>query len=225
MQARSLVNAISRRAAVIVVFSVSSLLMAAGCETIPTTGSTTSTDAGEVAGETVAFDVAGLSCPLCAHSLNKQFDRMPGVLDHKVDLSTGRVVLTLSDGPDRPTWQAIERAVSDGGFTLATGPLDAEAIAVARRDIAVADAIEAHGATIYVAGPVDAESADAMRSQLSIIDGVSEVTPRLDESRFHVAFTEAGRVGETQLRDAVELFGYTVTDVIPDGDTVEGGAS
>ncbi|MEM0913895.1 MAG: heavy metal-associated domain-containing protein [Planctomycetota bacterium] len=178
-----------------------------------------------MAGETVAFDVAGLSCPLCAHSLNKQFDRMPGVLDHKLDLSTGRLVLTLSDGPERPTWRAIEQAVSDGGFTLASGPLDADAIAATRRDIVIVDAIDAYGASVFVEGPVDAESADAMRSQLSIIDGVSEVTPRLDESRFHVAFTEAGRVGETQLRDAIELFGYTVTDVIPDGGTVEGGAS
>jgi len=61
--------------------------------------------------------VNGLSCPLCASSIDKQLARLPGVQKVCVDLSSGKDSLSLG-GEARPSPSDLATAVADSGFTL-----------------------------------------------------------------------------------------------------------
>jgi copper chaperone CopZ len=61
--------------------------------------------------------VRGLSCPLCAHNIDQQLKRVPGVLTVNVDLGTGKVVTTFEK--NRPSAAELAAAVDAAGFTLA----------------------------------------------------------------------------------------------------------
>lgn len=88
--------------------------------------------------DTATLWVKGLSCPLCAHNIDKQLARVPGVRNVAVDLSEGKVTLRVSaDRP--PTREQLARAVDASGFTLDRIELPADA-AAAPVDVATGDA-------------------------------------------------------------------------------------
>ncbi len=59
----------------------------------------------------------GLSCPLCAHNLDKQLLKVQGVASAEVDLSTGAAKVGFADGA-RVTPRQLIDAVEASGFTL-----------------------------------------------------------------------------------------------------------
>jgi copper chaperone CopZ len=61
--------------------------------------------------------VNGLGCPLCATSIDKQLERLPGVQKVRVDLSTGIVRVPMT-GDKRPSAHDFSETVKDAGFTL-----------------------------------------------------------------------------------------------------------
>ncbi|MDX2114727.1 MAG: heavy metal-associated domain-containing protein [Planctomycetota bacterium] len=61
--------------------------------------------------------VNGLGCPQCASNIDLQLDRITGVQNIKVDLSTGRVNVDLF-GVARPSPARLAQAVDRAGFTL-----------------------------------------------------------------------------------------------------------
>lgn len=67
--------------------------------------------------EAATLWVNGLGCPLCATNIDMQLNRVKGIANTKVDLSTGKVDLVFV-GPDRPTPHRLSDAVADAGFTL-----------------------------------------------------------------------------------------------------------
>lgn len=60
--------------------------------------------------------VNGLSCPLCAESLNSVMRRVEGVESVKLDLDKGIVLINV--GKARPTRRAVAQAIDDAGFTF-----------------------------------------------------------------------------------------------------------
>lgn len=92
------------------------LLFAAGCATLAPPAKTFS--ATPMTGATAAvLTVSGLSCPLCATSLEGQLHGIRGVGTVAIDLKTGHVRVTLLP------WHAVspallQRAVEDAGFTV-----------------------------------------------------------------------------------------------------------
>ena len=95
------------------------LSLAAGC--LSTTGNHLGVDVergGSLAGQrTVVLTVYGLSCPLCSNNLDGQLRRIPGVANAAIDLKTGAVTVTFTDG-HRVTRADLGKAVEDAGFTL-----------------------------------------------------------------------------------------------------------
>lgn len=62
-------------------------------------------------------EVTGLSCPLCAHSLTKQIQRLPAVEQIELDLGTGQLLMGLTPNTDWPSADRLFQAVHDAGFT------------------------------------------------------------------------------------------------------------
>ena len=95
------------------------LSLAAGC--LSTTGGhglVNAESGGSLAGQqTVVLTVHGLSCPLCSNNLDGQLRRIPGVANAAIDLKTGAVTVTFTDG-HRVTRADLGKAVEDAGFTL-----------------------------------------------------------------------------------------------------------
>ena len=60
--------------------------------------------------------VNGLSCPLCAHNIDKQLLAIAGVEKAQVHLGTGEVYVKY--GEPRPERSVLVKAVEDSGFTL-----------------------------------------------------------------------------------------------------------
>jgi mercuric ion binding protein len=63
------------------------------------------------------FQVDGLACPFCAYGIEKQLSRMEGVRDIDMDIETGTVVITMTEGSmlDEST---ARKAVEAAGFRL-----------------------------------------------------------------------------------------------------------
>ncbi len=70
-----------------------------------------------VKGDNVVLWVNGMGCPLCATSIDKQLERLPGVTNVKVDLANGFVDVTMQ-GTKHPSPHDFAEAVLDAGFTL-----------------------------------------------------------------------------------------------------------
>ncbi|MFI4892179.1 MAG: heavy-metal-associated domain-containing protein [Phycisphaerales bacterium JB058] len=60
--------------------------------------------------------VNGLSCPLCAESLNAVMGRLDGVESVKLDLDRGVVIMSI--GKPAPTRGQVAKAIDDAGFTF-----------------------------------------------------------------------------------------------------------
>lgn len=61
--------------------------------------------------------VQGLSCPLCAHNLDKLLLKVEGVQSAAVNMAAGTVAVGF-DAAKPPLPQALAKAVTDAGFTL-----------------------------------------------------------------------------------------------------------
>ena len=61
--------------------------------------------------------VDGLGCPMCAESISILMDKVDGVKDSRVDLSTGTVEVDL-DPSVAVSSASLKQAIDDGGFTF-----------------------------------------------------------------------------------------------------------
>lgn len=95
---------------------VSSQPRSAPAETTSSESTTTPTSAADP-DRTVVLNVKGLSCPLCAHNIDKQLHRIPGVERVAVNLGNGQVRVVHAPAA-RPTDAQLSDAVNAGGFTL-----------------------------------------------------------------------------------------------------------
>jgi copper chaperone len=65
---------------------------------------------------TQSYDVVGMTCDHCARAVDKEIRKISGVDSVDVDLVSGLVTVTSSDGVDSDT---IAAAVDDAGYALA----------------------------------------------------------------------------------------------------------
>lgn len=68
------------------------------------------------ADKTVILQVKGLSCPLCAGALEKQFKKISGVKKVTVHLSEAKVTVIIDETIDDK--KRLIEAVEEAGFTL-----------------------------------------------------------------------------------------------------------
>lgn len=94
-----------------------SLWLFSGCAAPPAANPASAPRADAPIGPGATLIVQGLSCPLCASSVDKQLATVDGVRAVRVNLQTGEIEVDFADGA-RPTDAALARAVDDGGFTL-----------------------------------------------------------------------------------------------------------
>jgi copper chaperone CopZ len=64
-----------------------------------------------------ALRVDGLACPFCAYRLEKQISAIEGIEQIKVDIETGIVTVTMSDGATLDDVRA-KQVVEGAGFSL-----------------------------------------------------------------------------------------------------------
>ena len=62
----------------------------------------------------VTLEVKGLSCPICAGSLEKQIKKISGVRSVKIHLSKGRVTIVTDESVLN---ESLTKAVEEAGFT------------------------------------------------------------------------------------------------------------
>jgi copper chaperone len=65
---------------------------------------------------TQTFDVVGMTCDHCARAVGKEIRKIDGVDAVDVDLVSGLVTVTSSDGVDSAT---VAAAVDEAGYALA----------------------------------------------------------------------------------------------------------
>ena len=65
---------------------------------------------------TQTFDVVGMTCDHCARAVGKEIRKIHGVAAVDVDLVSGLVTVTSSDGVDSAT---VAAAVDEAGYALA----------------------------------------------------------------------------------------------------------
>lgn len=90
---------------------------ASGPRPQPVPGTTTTAGADAITGLSATAVVHGMSCPLCAHNVDKQLSQIPGVTGVALDMGSGKVKLAL-DGSGRATRSAVKKAIDESGFTL-----------------------------------------------------------------------------------------------------------
>lgn len=88
-----------------------------GAKTGTAAGTTATAGSDTLAGASATAVVHGMSCPLCAHNVDKQLSQIPGVTGVSLDMGSGKVHLAL-DGSGRATRSAVKQAVDESGFTL-----------------------------------------------------------------------------------------------------------
>jgi len=101
---------------------IASVALVAGCSA-ESPGPTTESAArpadasADAATPRAVLHVRGMSCPLCAHSIEVQLRRVPGVADVRIDLGSGEVTALLKPFA-KPTEEQFAAAIRDSGFTL-----------------------------------------------------------------------------------------------------------
>ncbi len=73
-----------------------------------------------VALSTVTFRVPDMDCPACAVALSAALDKLPGVANAKLDVSSRQAVVIYDPGTQDVS--ALEKVISDAGFHIAPGP-------------------------------------------------------------------------------------------------------
>ncbi len=66
--------------------------------------------------QTIAFQVAGMTCANCVATVERHLHTVPGVLDARVILETERATVTLI--PERVSMADLKRAVERAGYTF-----------------------------------------------------------------------------------------------------------
>ncbi|QOJ14553.1 MAG: heavy-metal-associated domain-containing protein [Planctomycetia bacterium] len=115
MSIRSLVKPSGSRTPAFIGLAMATLLLQFGCSAQH--GANEPDDSPAVRGTSVVLHVRGLSCPLCANSIEKQLKRLARAQHVLVDLGSGRVTVNLSPGP-APTHRDLRSAIDAAGFTL-----------------------------------------------------------------------------------------------------------
>jgi copper chaperone CopZ len=67
---------------------------------------------------TVTFRIPDMDCPACAVSLSATFQKLPGVRDAKLDVSSRQAIVTYDPGAQ--SIAALEKVISDAGFHVAS---------------------------------------------------------------------------------------------------------
>lgn len=93
------------------------VIAAVGCQSGQTAAPAQSTAAAPADAPKAVLHVKGMSCPLCAHAIDVQLRRLPGVTQVRIDLGSGQVTASLAQGA-RPTDDQFAQAIKDSGFTL-----------------------------------------------------------------------------------------------------------
>jgi len=65
----------------------------------------------------VTLTVKGMTCGFCAQGIEKKFKRNEAVKDVKVDLDTGKVLISLKDKSDISDEQ-FNKMIKESGYTL-----------------------------------------------------------------------------------------------------------
>lgn len=63
---------------------------------------------------TVVLDMSGMTCSLCPLTVREALERVPGVLEARVDFSQRRA--TAKYDPDKASPEALAKAVIEAGF-------------------------------------------------------------------------------------------------------------
>lgn len=100
-----------------VVLSSVFVLGACGGSQVRADSETQAVSSEPVVAKGATMRVDGLGCPMCAESIAILMDNIDGVMDSRVDLSTGTVHVDL-DGTTPVSAEALRRAIDDGGFTF-----------------------------------------------------------------------------------------------------------
>ena len=61
--------------------------------------------------------VDGLACPFCAYGIEKQLNKLGGIVEMKVDVAAGVIVVTMK-GSATLTEDDVRSAVEKAGFSL-----------------------------------------------------------------------------------------------------------
>ena len=64
--------------------------------------------------QTVTLDVQNMTCAVCPITVKKALERVPGVMDAKVDFD--KKTATLSFDPDKASFVALTKATADAGY-------------------------------------------------------------------------------------------------------------
>ncbi len=96
------------------------------CETTPkqttdhnqTHSPQTTAPASRADTDTASMRVEGLSCPLCAHNLDRQVRRIEGVEDVRINLGTGAVTVEMNRLNAMVTEAQLRKAAEDSGFSV-----------------------------------------------------------------------------------------------------------
>ncbi|MEO1088736.1 MAG: heavy-metal-associated domain-containing protein, partial [Acidobacteriota bacterium] len=64
------------------------------------------------------LEVLGMSCPLCAHNISQQLEKIPAVKKTHIDLGTGIVSAGLAPDEAWPSVDELKAAVDKAGYTV-----------------------------------------------------------------------------------------------------------
>jgi periplasmic mercuric ion binding protein len=64
--------------------------------------------------QTVVLDVQNMTCPVCPITVRKSLERVPGVMEAKIDLDNKTA--TVKFDPDKATAAALIRATTEAGY-------------------------------------------------------------------------------------------------------------
>jgi len=117
-----------RRVCPCVFFLLLACLGITGCTSTPNTSSETQASGGtETPGfptekfeglEIARIEVLGMSCPLCAHNISQQLEKLPAVKATHIDLGSGIVSVGLDPDAEWPRVEQLEDAVDRAGYTV-----------------------------------------------------------------------------------------------------------
>ena len=65
----------------------------------------------------IEVTILGMSCPFCVYGVQQKLQRLGGVDDLKVELSTGLATLTLEEGVDISN-EVLKETVKEAGFEV-----------------------------------------------------------------------------------------------------------
>ena len=147
----------------------------------------------------VTLPITGMTCAACVGHVSSALDKVPGVEDVRVNLATENATLTL-DG-DAPPFQTLADAVEDAGYGVKT-----------------------QKTSLSIGGMTCAACVSHVESALTGVEGVAAASVNLATERASVEYVP-GLTGISDLRQAVEDSGYSITAVDEGDDALVPGDS